>query len=351
MRQLSCRILVAALWAGVVLAPGCGDDDGSGLDAGLVDAAQSDAVADAAPGDAAPGDAAVADAAVADAAVADAASADAGVPCSVNGVAGECLDVAVCPGVSTPGYCPGPVNIQCCTPDDPQTCDPDAHPQPNAGLVEAPGQGGCPDGMIPVDTFCIDQFEASLWLVHDDETTEPWSPYWNPGAERVRAVSIGGAVPQGYVSGDQAAEACAEAGKRLCTDTEWLRACQGPDETTYPYGDTLQTGVCNDHRAVHPAVEYFGTSADWIWSELGHPCINQLADSLDLTGQNAGCVSAEGALDLMGNLHEWTADPDGTFRGGYYVDTVINGPGCLYRTTAHNVYHWDYSTGFRCCAD
>jgi hypothetical protein len=52
----------------------------------------------------------------------------------------------------------------------------------------------------------------------------------------------------------------------------------------------------------------------------------------------------------MGNLHEWTADPNGTFRGGFYADTAINGEGCLYATTAHNRSHWDYSTGFRCCA-
>jgi hypothetical protein len=53
----------------------------------------------------------------------------------------------------------------------------------------------------------------------------------------------------------------------------------------------------------------------------------------------------------MGNLHEWTADPAGTFRGGFFVDTRVNGNGCLYRTTAHDTSHWDYSTGFRCCAD
>ena len=53
----------------------------------------------------------------------------------------------------------------------------------------------------------------------------------------------------------------------------------------------------------------------------------------------------------MGNLHEWIDDPAGTFKGGFYVDTVINGEGRLYTTTAHNVYHFDYSTGFRCCAD
>ena len=54
---------------------------------------------------------------------------------------------------------------------------------------------------------------------------------------------------------------------------------------------------------------------------------------------------------MMGNVHEWTADPAGTFRGGYYVDTVENGNGCLYATTAHDTSYSDYSTGFRCCAD
>ena len=30
---------------------------------------------------------------------------------------------------------------------------------------------------------------------------------------------------------------------------------------------------------------------------------------------------------MVGNLHEWTSDPDGTFQGGYYLDTSINGEG------------------------
>jgi len=88
-----------------------------------------------------------------------------------------------------------------------------------------------------------------------------------------------------------------------------------------------------------------------IWSELGHPCINQLEESLAKAGAFSECQTEEGLFDMMGNLHEWTSDPNGTFRGGFYGDTVINGPGCLYATTAHDVYHWDYSTGFRCCAD
>ncbi|MBI2897888.1 MAG: SUMF1/EgtB/PvdO family nonheme iron enzyme [Deltaproteobacteria bacterium] len=278
---------------------------------------------------------------------------DSGVPCEVDGVSGECIDVSDCTGdrSPTPGHCPGPAEIQCCTRRSGGECDPAAHPLPNEGLVEEEGQDGCPGGMLRVGEFCIDRFEASLELVEPPGAESSWSPYWNPGEERVRAVSIRGAVPQAYVSGRQAGSACEEAGKRLCTDDEWLRACQGPAGATYPYGDERVDGVCNDSRAQHPAVEYFGTAEDWIWSELDHPCLDQLPESLDPAGENDGCVTAEGAFDMMGNLHEWTADPDGTFRGGFFVDTVVNGEGCLYRTTAHDSSYWDYSTGFRCCVD
>jgi len=36
--------------------------------------------------------------------------------CTVNGVGGTCKDSAQCSGTKTAGYCPGPSNIQCCTP-------------------------------------------------------------------------------------------------------------------------------------------------------------------------------------------------------------------------------------------
>ncbi|MEM7153190.1 MAG: SUMF1/EgtB/PvdO family nonheme iron enzyme [Myxococcota bacterium] len=274
-------------------------------------------------------------------------------PCSVSGAPGLCMDVADCDGAlqTTPGLCPGDATIQCCT--DPATaCDETAMPTPNEGLVEAPGDAGCPAGMLLSDGFCIDRHEAALVIV-DDEGRQlgHHSPYFNPGDTRVRAVSLPGAIPQGYINQVQAAAACSEAGKRLCTNTEWLRACQGAANTTFPYGDRLVPGRCNDARAMHPAIEYFGTSEEWIWSELGHPCISQIPDSLHVTGRHADCVTSEGAFDMMGNLHEWTSDPEGTFRGGFFADTAINGPGCLYATTAHGVSHWDYSTGFRCCAD
>ena len=282
---------------------------------------------------------------------------DDAVACSAGARNGYCLPTAYCGGnfESVPGLCPGSADIQCCVEIDDSVCreNPpvDQMPQPNAGLAEASGLGGCPDGMIGVADFCVDRFEASLLEVLPHGTERPWSPYFNPGARTVRAVSIEGAVPQAYISGDQAAAACAMTGKRLCRDTEWLRACQGADHSTYPYGDTRQPGVCNDARDAHPAIEYFGSSDQSVFSQLGNACIGQQEDTVDAAGTNTTCVSADGAFDMMGNLHEWTSDPNGTFRGGYYVDTVRNGSGCLYATTAHSMSYWDYSTGFRCCAD
>lgn len=35
--------------------------------------------------------------------------------CNVNNVLGVCIDTAQCSGTSTPGFCPGAANIQCCT--------------------------------------------------------------------------------------------------------------------------------------------------------------------------------------------------------------------------------------------
>jgi hypothetical protein len=273
--------------------------------------------------------------------------------CTVQGVPGDCIEVTACAALdnhaNTPGLCSGPAELQCCTPFGLALCDPAVLQHPNAdNTLEALGQGGCPAGMVRVDAFCIDRFEASLVKVSDGTS---WSPYLNPGTTAVRAVSVQGSVPQGYINGTQAASACSQAGKRLCTDAEWLRACQGADGFTFPYGGDLLPGVCNDQRSSHPAVQYFGSTESWIFSKLDNACLNQLPQSLATTGQYAGCVTSEGAFDMVGNLHEWTADPAGTFRGGFYVDTVLNGPGCLYATKAHDTSHWDYSTGFRCCAD
>jgi formylglycine-generating enzyme required for sulfatase activity len=212
---------------------------------------------------------------------------------------------------------------------------------------------GCPAGMTRVEGFCIDAYEASLDVVgKGGKTLRRHSPYHTPKPGlRVAARSRRGVVPQAYLSQEQAAEACEAVGKRLCTDAEWLSACRGREPTRFPYGDEHVSGRCNDSgisplRKLHGAddsLDVFGLEA------MNDAKLNQLAGTVALTGKFRRCRNSFGAHDMVGNLHEWTADPEGTFRGGYYLDTKTHGEGCSYVTTGHNVKYRDYSIGFRCC--
>jgi len=239
------------------------------------------------------------------------------------------------------------------TPDagTPDAGTPDAG-TPDAGLPDGGVAEACPGGMalVPGQRSCIDRWEAALVEDLPDGGSQRWNPYYNPGAKAVRAESSAARQPQGYISGTQSAAACARAGKRLCTLTEWMAACQGPAKRTYPYGTVYVSKECNEGRTPHPVVQYFGTSTGvWDSQHMNDPGINQQANTVADSGAYAKCVTPEGVADMVGNLHEWIADK--TFKGGYYVDAKINGNGCYYRTTAHGFDYHDYSTGFRCCRD
>lgn len=225
----------------------------------------------------------------------------------------------------------------------------------------------CPEGMVLLSRaqggYCIDAYEASLER-RTGTASEPW-----PGNRAVDgqesemvAVSRAGVKPQGYISGEQAAAACHNAGKRLCEADEWVRACRGPDATLYPYGNERRADACNDRYEKldrHPVVRLFQAHAPagtdpkemWYQSWMNDPRLHELSDTVTPTGSFAECTNAFGVYDMVGNLHEWVADADGTFLGGFFMDTFQNGEGCAYRTQAHTTEYHDYSTGFRCCAD
>ncbi len=223
----------------------------------------------------------------------------------------------------------------------------------------------CPAEMALVEgRVCVDRWEGSI--VELVATTGPnrgaveraWSPFLpiDGHEHRVRAVSRPGVIPQAYISGKQAASACSASGKRLCAADEWEHACRGPSNFQFPYGNQRRVGACNDDvRAIHPVAEVghmLGIPRDRLWQDgMNQPIINQLPNTLLPTGERADCTNEYGVYDMVGNLHEWVDDPDGTFRGGYYMDTTKNGDGCSYQTTAHDFAYHDYSTGFRCCLD
>ncbi len=237
--------------------------------------------------------------------------------------------------------------------------------------AESSGVGGCRAGMVSVEgRFCVDRFEGSLVEPSAGGDEVFHSPYEPVNGQSVRAVSVAGRHPQGYISGKQAKRACAASGKRLCKGPEWRQACAGPEKATWSYGSTAEPGRCNDQGKspitlylasvrTHDAISFrFSLPQEmprgqdvWSWPVMNSPALNQYEGTLATTGSHAGCTNGYGVYDMVGNLHEWIDDPDGTFLGGYYQDVTQNGDGCGYRTAAHEFAYHDYSTGFRCCAD
>jgi hypothetical protein len=238
-----------------------------------------------------------------------------------------------------------------------------------AGNAKKDLDTGCPNEMAPVDLtwadrtyrgtrangvhYCIDRWEASLLEMMADGAEREHSPYLPVGGATVRAVSRPGVFPQAYISEVEASRACARSGKRLCTPMEWRKACVGPDPKVWGYGMHAEAGRCNDHGK-SPVLLTFGPNGYYgrnAWDKLNYPKLNQLEGTLAKTGDHAGCTNGYGVYDMVGNLHEWVADPRGTFYGGFYQDTRTHGEGCTYQTQAHTASYHDYSTGFRCCAD
>ena len=229
-------------------------------------------------------------------------------------------------------------------------------PQSDGTIGERDPDGTCPPEMGNVDQrFCVDRWEGSLDDVAADGSTEPWPATTVLDlTKHYRAVSKPGVVPQAYISGSQALEACRAAGKRLCEAAEWRLACAGNEGTIYPYGPAHADKRCNDYGSAPMYVFYPIVTQSWAKvtnTDMNDPRLNLLENTVAKTGEHKDCVNDYGLYDMVGNLHEWTADPNGTFQGGYYLDTLINGEGCAYRTTAHDFDYHDYSTGFRCCSD
>jgi hypothetical protein len=226
--------------------------------------------------------------------------------------------------------------------------------RPIASLVSSGGdmlrplvERACPPNMARVGRSCVDKYEGSLVEIHDDGTETTFSPYEAPNGHHVRAVSRPGVVPQGHISMVEAQRACKASHKRLCHANEWKAACKGPSSTRYPYGDARVANACVDTNRTSPMTLLH--SGERSGRTLNDPRANQQGNTIERTGAAASCTNDYGVHDMVGNVHEWT--DDASFRGGYYLDTKGNGEGCEYRTTAHARSYYDYSTGFRCCAD
>lgn len=203
--------------------------------------------------------------------------------------------------------------------------DDDCDGEPDNGLE----CGTCPDpdGMVLIvrpDTpvFCVDIYEAS----RPDATVADAGDVDNCAdtGDVVNCVahSVSGVKPWSLVDLETAEAACANAGKRLCTATEWTEACGGPSRNLYPYNASeYNQFTCNGE----------GT--------LGYA---------NACGGFTSCVGPEGTYDMSGNLEEWVSDE--TTRGGAYDDSSL-----ILRCTSDGESPATDAThatvGFRCCAN
>ncbi|HLK38942.1 MAG TPA: hypothetical protein VKU41_19410 [Polyangiaceae bacterium] len=164
------------------------------------------------------------------------------------------------------------------------------HSSVNEGRLPDPIEGAsCPREMALVDgRFCVDRWEGSLVEVMEDGSEQPWLAFRAvETGHRFRAVSRANVVPQGYISGAQAAAACTQAGKRLCAPVEWRTACEGPSQHTFGYGDERVAGRCNDEGR-SPMLYYYPSFMSPSFAvgakAMNDPRLNQLDGTVAATG-------------------------------------------------------------------
>jgi formylglycine-generating enzyme len=187
------------------------------------------------------------------------------------------------------------------------------------------GSNQCLEPRVPLD-FCIDEYEY-------------------PNQK--------GAHPPVMVDWYQAMGMCAQAGKRLCYEAEWVAACEGPKEKPFPYGWERSAEKCNiDNRWIEPILSrVYSKDPEVQKGELA-----RLDESVP-SGAKPGCVSDFGVHDLTGNLDEWAlADHDrpkekavfAALKGGAWGH-VRNA--CRPVTTSHDPLFTYYFVSLRCCRD
>lgn len=156
-----------------------------------------------------------------------------------------------------------------------------------------------------------------------------------------RALSLAGVKPAN-ASWYEAKKSCEAAGKRLCTEEEWVTACQGVqakddngdgafaddyvEGNQYPYADWYDAGMCRDAE-------------------------DKTTGSPGATGSMRRCQTDAGVFDLSGNVQEWVggSEPWAVLLGGDYG--TADHADCFRRNDTFGPGHKTTGIGYRCCSD
>jgi formylglycine-generating enzyme required for sulfatase activity len=250
-------------------------------------------------------------------------------------------------------------------------------------------QGSCPSGMMEVPAgklqmaarherprevtlagYCIDKVEVTVkayaaCVAARACAAAPRTVKWDgQPAERVKRYSWfcnGDDRPDhpiNCVDGHQAEAYCAWAGKRLPTNEEWQYAALGNDGRTYPWGtdppSVRRLNACGGECAAM-ALRVLNTA----W-----PVMYNASDRWEATapvGSFSDGASPFGALDMEGNVKEWTGSLTGVSSGKQGADAnrprIVRGSGwtATNPTDFGELARWgqgsterSHDVGFRC---
>jgi hypothetical protein len=243
------------------------------------------------------------------------------------------------------------------------------------GVVLDGGLSACPAGMALVaGDYCteVDQSCKKSWYAKWNDKTiclEFDAPTKCRGrkvpkrycVDRYEYPNRPGVRPTVMNDFPQAQRLCAEQGKRVCTETEWTMACEGPEAKPYPYGYVRDATICRgDQSGVEPEAEgkdhrgiafYRFASKD---RKVRATELERLWQGVP-SGSQPKCVSDYGVYDMPGNADELAAAeaPESKFdnvtTGGPWRLGVRNQ--CRPKIYTHNEGFAYYYLSFRCCAE
>lgn len=237
---------------------------------------------------------------------------------------------------------------------------------PSRGTQPVPSQSACGGDMVEVEgDYCPNVTETCLrWMdpgtmlrcaefAHSSDAGKcsQKTDHKRFCIDRYEWPNRAGAMPVHMATWYEAQASCSAIGKRLCSDTEWTLACEGPERTPYPYGN----GYTRDDQACNIDKPYILPD----WSKFLNPSTQsqELAriDQREPSGSRSQCASPYGAYDMVGNVDEWVVNESqggrpyrSGLKGGYWGPVRTR---CRPMTTAHNESFSFYQIGFRCCGD
>jgi len=255
-------------------------------------------------------------------------------------------------------------------PPPPPTAEPAPPPVAAPADAGAPppeppkGPAACPDGMKLVDgDYCADVEHKCLKSWFDKSNKKTVCEEFAPGT-----TCLGGKTKKRYCidtyawpnkKGErpevmnrfhQAEIKCAAVGKRMCTESEWTLACEGPEAKPFPYGYVRDANKCNgDHPWDQPNMKKVAKRDPDELARLWHGV---------RSGSQPECISDYGVADLPANTDEVVASEqekghrakfDSIHTGGPWYKGVRNQ--CRPKIYTHNEDFYYYFLSFRCCAE